>query len=192
MNLRGLWSCLVTTVIVQRAWCITMIHRRRRTEKYISYYLVLLTGTQNWLNAYSTVYYTMCTSVPTAFITLLFFSYPVTKREKARERKKTHNHLVACWIIFHPPTLLREQGFFLWKKEYWLLKVSITTNDGYIYIIIQCNVVNEVDSSYLKSESLSISARLFVVLTARFLFIISDIAYSHDSSNDTLSLITIL
>lgn len=172
--------------------CITMIHRRWRTEKYISYYLVLLTGTQNWLNAYSTVYYTMCTSEPTSFITLLFFSYPVTKREKARERKKLTIIWLRVELYFFCLLYCMNKDFFWEKKEYWLLKVSMTTDDGYVYIIIQCNVVNEVDSSYLKSESLSISARLFVVLTARFSFIISDIAYSHDSSNDTLSLITIL
>jgi len=42
--------------------CITMnrYYRRRCTEKYISYYLVSLTGTQNWLNTHSTVYIQPC------------------------------------------------------------------------------------------------------------------------------------
>jgi len=121
--------------------------------------------------------------------TIVFFLSCNQAWESTRERKKTHYHLVACWIIFHLPTFLLEQGFFCEKKEYWLLKVSMTTVIYILYIITQCNVVNEVDSSYLKSESLLISARLFVVLTARFSFIISDIAHLHDSSNDTLSLI---
>lgn len=66
--------------------------------------------------------------------TIVFFLSCNQAWESTRERKKTHYHLVACWIIFHLPTFLLEQGFFCEKKEYWLLKVSITTVI-YIYII---------------------------------------------------------
>lgn len=109
-------------------FCVYMmnIYRRRHTEKYISYYIVLLTGTQNWLNTHSTVLTAMYASVLTAFITqLFFFLYPETKREKAlrqeKGKKRTHDHLVVCFI-----NLLREWGFSREKKDYQLLKVSMT------------------------------------------------------------------
>jgi len=119
--------------------------------------------------------------------TIVFFLSCNQAWESTRKKKRTRNIIwlhVELYFIYLLCCVNKD--FFVKKKG--ILTFKSVYDDGFIYIyiiIIQCNVVNEVDSSYLKSESLSISVRLFVVLTARFSFIISNIANSHDS-NDTL------
>lgn len=152
------WLCSVTTVIVLRAsrW----IYRRRRTEKYISYYFVSLTGTQNWLNTHSTVFTAMCASVLTASITLLFFFlYPVTEREKALRQEREQKELTIIWLRVSS-TCCVNKGFLVKKI---LSSTFKSVDDEYI----QCDVVYInvlVDSSYPRTASLLISAR-FVVNT---------------------------
>lgn len=176
MNLHVIWSCSGTTVILLRAYDLYYIVATY-AEKYISYYLVLLTGTQNRLNTHSSVYTAMCASVLTVFLTqLFFFIYPETNREKAlrQEKEKKKNSRSSGCVFYELATWM---GIFSWKKDYQLLKMSMTRLHfdvvvyGGRFVILEKRVIVTFGTIFCCQHDFH---SLFPI--------------SHDSRNDTLSM----